>query len=119
MLALALRWIARLTSLVVIAFILLMAFGEPSAPPSRSEIVGLVFFPGLLSLGLLLGWWREQMGALVATVGLAGLYAWSLIARGQVLHGPWFVVTWLPALFFFSSWMVRRYGSKPGHSASA
>lgn len=111
MLALTLRWIARITSLVVLGFIALMAFGEPAAAPSTSEVVGLVFFPGLLSLGLVLAWWREHIGAIVATIGLAGIYAWAF-ARGHGLRGPWFVVTWLPALFFFASWLVRRPGPR-------
>ena len=115
MLALGLRWIARLSSLVVIGLMLLIVIGEPSAAPSRSEVVGLVFFPGLLTLGLVLGWWREHIGALVATIGLAGVYGWALVARNQFLRGPWFLVTWLPALFFFISWAVRRYGSERHH----
>lgn len=101
------RWAARLSSLVVIAFILMMAFGEPGRP-SRTEMVGIAFFPVMLCVGFLLAWWREDVGALIATLGLAGFYAWHLAARGQMARGPWFLVLWLPTLLFVASWWLRR-----------
>jgi fucose 4-O-acetylase-like acetyltransferase len=107
MIAQVVRWTARLSSLAVIAFILMMAFGEPGRP-SRSEIVGMTFFPGLLCIGFLLAWWREDVGAVIATIGLAGFYVWYLSARGQLPRGPWFLVLWLPTLLFVASLLLRR-----------
>lgn len=102
-----LRWAARLSSLVVIGFILMMAFGEPGRP-SRAEVVGIAFFPVMLCAGLLLAWWREDLGALVATVGVAGFYVWHFAVRGQFARGPWILILWLPTLLFVASWLLRR-----------
>lgn len=101
------RWTARLSSLAVIAFILMMAFGEPGRP-TPTEVVGIIFFPVLLCIGFLLAWWREDVGALVATFGLVGFYVWHVAARGQPARGPWFFVLWLPTLLFLASWLLRR-----------
>ena len=60
-------------------------------------MVALVFFPGLVGIGLLLAWWRERAGAITATLGLLGFYAWSLVSGGHFARGPWFVVCWSPA----------------------
>jgi hypothetical protein len=103
-----LRWCGRLSSVVVIVILALIVVGERSAAPSSMELVGLAFFPGLVCIGLVLSWWREWMGAAVATFGLVGFYLWSLIARGHFTNGPWFILFWSPALFFFASWLTRR-----------
>ena len=103
-----LRWTARVTSLVVIGFILLFAFDGHSGAPSAIEILGIVLFPGLVCLGFLLGWWREILGAVLPTVGLIGIYVWSQAAVGHLPRGPWFIVFWSPALLFLATWSVAR-----------
>jgi len=102
-----LRWVGRITSIVVLAFILLAAT-TPSGAPTGKQIVALVFFPGLVGIGLLLAWWREKLGAITATLGLLGFYAWSLVSGAHFARGPWFVVCWSPAVFFAASWYLRR-----------
>ena len=102
-----LRWLGRITSFVVLAFIVLSAT-TPSAAPSATQAIGLVFFPGLVGLGLLLAWWRERTGVLVATLGLVGFYAWSFVSGAHFARGPWFAVCWSPALFFAASWYLRH-----------
>ncbi len=114
MMPLILRWTGRLSSAPVVVVLLLIVIGERSAAPSRMEVVGLTFFPGIVCIGLLLGWWREWLGAAVATFGLVGFYLWSLIARGHLANGPWFVVFWFPAVFFFASWLTRRLPARAG-----
>jgi len=101
------RWVGRITSVVVLAFIAFSAT-VPAGAPSRVEAVGLVFFPGIVGAGLLLAWWREDVGALAATVGLVAFYAWSAVSGAHFARGPWFVVCWSPALCFAASWFLRR-----------
>ncbi|HTI05074.1 MAG TPA: hypothetical protein VL549_07145 [Gemmatimonadales bacterium] len=103
-----LRWTARLSSLAVIGLIVLFAFDGHSGKPTPVEMLGILFFPGLICIGFLLGWWREDVGALVATVGLIGIYVWSKVVAGHFPRGPWFVVFWSPALLFMAAWLVRR-----------
>ena len=60
-----LRWLARLSSLVSLAFLLLFFFGEEMtfAQLTSSEILGLLFFPIGITVGMLLGWRWEVLGA--------------------------------------------------------
>ena len=102
-----LRWAGRLTSVIVLGFVALSAT-ESSAGPSAVEVVGLLFFPGMVGVGLLVAWWREDIGALTATIGLLGFYGWSLISGAHFARGPWFLVCWSPTLFFAASWLLRR-----------
>ncbi|HXI34152.1 MAG TPA: hypothetical protein VNH63_08735 [Gemmatimonadales bacterium] len=101
------RWVGRVTSVIVLAFIVLSAT-VPAGPPSSVEVVGLVFFPGIVGVGFLLAWWREGLGALVATLGLVGFYVCSLASGAHFARGPWFLVCWSPTLFFAGSWLLRR-----------
>jgi hypothetical protein len=107
MLATVSQWIARLSSIVVLAFILLSAT-VPAASPTNKQLVALIFFPGLVGVGLILAWWREDLGAIVATAGLAGFYAWNAISGAHFARGPWFVICWAPTLFFAASWLLRH-----------
>jgi hypothetical protein len=107
MLADVLRWAGRLTSALVLSFLVLSAT-EPARTPSTTQLVGLLFFPVILSVGLLLAWWREDIGALVATVGLLGFYVWSRASGGHFARGPWFFVCWSPTLLFLASWLLRH-----------
>jgi hypothetical protein len=83
-----LRWLGRITSLVVLAFIVLSAT-TPSAAPTATQAIGLVFFPGMVGVGLLLAWWRERTGVVVATLGFrqrCSLRAWPVV-RGVLVAG--------------------------------
>ncbi len=112
-----LRWAGRLTSAAVLTFIVLSAT-EPARAPSATELVALLFFPGLVGVGFLLAWWREGAGALAATIGLVGFYGWSIASGAHFARGPWFLVCWSPTLFFTASWILRR-APRPGGAASA
>lgn len=107
LLARVLRWAARITSLLILGFIAL-SLTEPSGAPTASQGVALVFFPGLLAVGFVLAWWREGLGAVVATVGIVGFYAWSLVSGGHFARGPWFLVCWSPTPFFAAAWYLQR-----------
>ena len=109
----ALRWAGRITSLIILGFIAL-SLTEPSGPPTGNQIVALVFFPGILGGGLVLAWWREGLGAAIATLGIVGFYGWSLASGGHFARGPWFVVCWSPALLFAGAWYLEgRAGRRP------
>lgn len=111
-----LRWAGRLTSVVVLAFLVLSAT-VPAGTPSPTEMVALVFFPGIVGAGLLLAWWREDLGALAATAGLVGFYLWNLVSGSHFARGPWFLVCWSPTLFFAASWFLRRRPRTGGAAA--
>jgi hypothetical protein len=113
-LALALRWAARLTSLLSIGVLLLFITGEDGlispanwAKVRPAEWVALTFFPLGVMLGLVLAWWREWVGASVTLLSLAAFYAACVLQSGRLPVGPWFLIFCSPAFLFFGSWLAR------------
>ena len=104
MLVTVLRWTARLAGLLMVAVLLLFLFGEgdfsdPTLPGAR-EIAGILFFPGAVMVGTLLGWKREGPGGAIAAAGLAGFYLIHLVLWGDPPRGPWFLIFSAPGILF-------------------
>ena len=114
-LALALRWLARVTSLLSIGVLLLFLVGDDGligggngAKVRPGEWGALLFFPFGVLLGLVLAWWREALGASVAASSLAAFYLYIGVLAGRLPGGPWFLIFTAPALLFFASWFAHR-----------
>jgi hypothetical protein len=105
-----LHWIARVWSVLSIAMLVLFVFGEAfETRPSGTELVGLIFFPIGVMVGLILAWWREMAGGLVAVGSLAAFYLWNFFQGGRLPLGPWFVLVVMPGfLFLISALSTRR-----------
>lgn len=108
---LVLRWSARITSAATIAILALFAFGggEPGLPNAR-EVVLLLFFPVGLIVGLVLGWWRERAGGILALASMGGFYAVYGAMHGGLPRGPYFAILAVPAVLFVVAGMVDRRG---------
>lgn len=103
--ATALRWIARLLSLGVVAILAAFAFGEGT--PRPEDWLLLAFFPIGLVLGLIVAWWREIPGALLTLASLAAFYL-ICFANGKVPTGPYFAILASPAALFLIAGLLRR-----------
>ncbi len=102
-----LRWGARVGSVLIGA--LLFAFLlEPAAAPNAREIVALALFPGVVLLGMAIGWWRPLIGGLVSLGGLGAFYLWMLVASGSFPGGPYFLIFTAPAFLFVAAGLVAR-----------
>ena len=110
--AVVIRWIARILSIVSIGVLLLFFFGEAdfSQPVQLTprEWIGLLFFPGAVVIGMIIGWWREGLGGGIAVGGLLVFYGWNLVAWGSFPSGPFFVMFALPGILFGLSWLLQR-----------
>jgi hypothetical protein len=104
-----LLWIARLTGMVAIVPLMLIAFGEPgSGPREVGEWVYLALFPFGFSLGYLLGWrWP-----LVAGILSLGCLATSLVVIGRVFppgaYLIWGVLSLPGVLYVLAGWKLRE-----------
>jgi hypothetical protein len=99
------RRLARITSLICMAFLALMVLGEilsPHAPPPTSvrDLVGLALMPGGLIVGLLLAWRRELLGGVVSLLSLIAFYAWLGWQAGSLPRGWIIPLLGLPSLLF-------------------
>lgn len=106
-LPLAVRWLARITSVVSIGLLAMFAT-EPSGPPTGSELALMAFFPVGVVIGMMLGWWKEALGGLVTIASLAVFYVLFFIMAGKVSIGPYFAIFASPGLLFLlSAWLHR------------
>ena len=106
-----LRWIARLLSVATLAFILLFVVGEGGdwASVRAQDLVGLVFFPIGLMLGLVLAWRREMSGGLVAVGSIVLFYlVYGLAINQAIFQGWWFLVLSIPGWLFLLYAVLRH-----------
>jgi len=106
-----LRWTARLLSVASLGFILLFVFGEGFGWLSVrvQDLVGLVFFPFGLMLGLVLAWRREMSGGIIAVASIALFYiVYGLVLNPAIFQGLWFLVLSIPAWLFLLYAVLRH-----------
>jgi hypothetical protein len=104
-----LRWIARIWSYIVVAFIVLFVgahlFGSEGIGLKLDEAIAFTFFPIGLTMGLIIAWWKEGLGGIIATVSIIAFHLTMLFAQGEpdlviliellAVPGPLFVICWL------------------------
>lgn len=107
----ALRWVARALSIVTIGFILLFVVGEGGgwASVRGQDLIGLVFFPVGLLLGLVLGWRREMSGGVIAVGSIVLFYlVYGLAINRNVFQGWAFLVLSIPGWLFLLYAVLRH-----------
>jgi hypothetical protein len=105
----SLRWLARGTSALSIAIILLFFVGFRPSQVALREWIGLMFFPFGVILGMLISWKREFAGSLLSLASLAGFYlVYGVVLTGRFPGGWAFLAFSAPALLFLASWFVGR-----------
>lgn len=110
------RWTARLWSIATLLILSAFIFGdaEPSKP-TAVEWIGLAFFPGGVVAGLLLGWWREQLGGWITVFSLIGFYVWHFFTSGRLSAGPYFLLLSAPGfLFLITAWLQKSRRATDG-----
>jgi len=91
----------------------------PTAPfPSAlRDLVGLLLFPVLTGVGLVVAWWREGLGGAITVGSLIAFYIWLGVMDGRLPRGPWFALVAAPGLLFLVVWamvrMIRRREDVP------
>lgn len=108
MFASVLRWIARLSALLIAGAYGLLVIGEitqpHSGPPTKFlESAGIALLTSTC-IGMLIAWRWELPGAIAS---LASLVAFALIVRMR-RHGI-LVVFAIPGILFVVDWLARRF----------
>jgi hypothetical protein len=109
-LALALRWTARVTGLLLVGLVLVFMFGYGGPPNvfTQSVPVQLEFLATAMMLaGFVLGWWREAAGGGLALIGFALFFGVEMVENGSPPGGaiPLFCV---PGVLLLISSVVGR-----------
>ena len=116
---LSLRWLARGTSAVSIALILLFFVGFRRSQVAPREWIGLMFFPFGVILGMLISWRRELEGSLLSLASLAGFYlVYGVVLTGRLPGGWAFLVFTAPAFLFLASWFAGKTLKRQGNLAA-
>lgn len=104
------RWLARITSILSMGTILgMFARGEEIknlASNSFGQWVMIFLVPGALIFGMLLGWWKEMPGGVIA-VGSALMYT---VVKFMV-EGTWngefeYIFFAIPGMLFVATWAL-------------
>lgn len=101
-----LRWTARISSLIIAIVFGLLWWHQPPAFHALPTVMLIKF--GLLSatvLGLLLGWWRERVGGVVALLGALGVLVLESIVTRRFPLIPALFAMIVPAMLYL---MVDR-----------
>lgn len=98
------RWVARVWSILSILFVLAFFIGEAgSGPrPTSQEWVGLAFWPIGVCVGLVVAWYREAFGGILALGFLVAFYVWNVLRSGHLPRGPFFFLVAAPGLLFLA-----------------
>ncbi len=106
----AMRWIGRVWGLVLIVFLpILLFFNYSSFPEGSGPAYRIVFIT--IVVGMIVAWWREGLGALVALAGLVGFYAvvWAYEKSNFQTWVGAFVFVLPPVVFLLASSLLRRH----------
>jgi hypothetical protein len=107
----AIRWIARMWSVITIGLVFAFLIGEQSYPGSLVEWLAFLFFPFGICLGLVVAWWREGRGAIIVITSLLIFYAISLATTGSLPRGWAWEAFAAPGFLFGLYWYrLRRVG---------
>ncbi len=92
------RWAARITGVLVAGLVLAIVVGESitNGPPPLRVILSPIHLGMMLGMaGMMIGWWREGLGAVLVLGAATGMYAYELIAWQHWLAGA-FPLFWIP-----------------------
>jgi hypothetical protein len=109
---LALRWLARISSILLIGVFVLMFIGEGFDPAriTPREWVSLLFFPFGLVLGMALAWWREGLGGAITLASLLGFAMFGDLSQGACLPS---LLCASPGFLFLLCWFLSKAEKMP------
>ncbi len=114
------RWVARVSSVLMAALILFFFVGsglaegiDPLLHLSTREAAMMVAFAAAW-LGLLLGWKWELYGGLLTVGGMAAFYLVDYLFSGTFPRGPFFLIFTSPSLLFLYCGLESRERPEAG-----
>ena len=106
----ALRWSARVLSILAVGVVLLFAIGEGLnlAHFTARALVLFAFFPVGVSLGMALAWRWEGLGGGITVASLAGFYLAHRLMSSGFPRGYALVALAAPGFLFLLCWLWAR-----------
>jgi len=112
------RWVARGSGLAGIGFMLASVVAQRANPfqMQSSDLLLFLCFPSAVAVGMILAWFWELGGAVIALGGLTAFYAANRFLVGDS-PGWHFLAFAAPGILFLISALLRRLESKRCSSA--
>ena len=108
------EFLARVGSVASITFVVLVFWGEAFNPSeiSRTEWIGLAFFPIGVTIGMIVAWWKEGLGSALTIGSLVAFYVvYGYLFKNHI--GGWaFITVASPGFLFLLHWLLRNSGEK-------
>ena len=99
--------LARISSIASITLLILLFWGDALHPSeiSSNEWAGLLFFPIGITIGMIVAWWKEGLGAAVTLLSLLAFYfVYGYLLRNHT--GGWaFIAFASPSFLFLLHWL--------------
>jgi len=105
---LSVRWLARIGSLLSIGLIALFFIGFRPNQVRPKEWIGLAFFPIGVVVGMIIAWWKENVGASISLLSLLAFYGVYGFLLGSHIHGWAFIVFASPSFLFLLYSIISR-----------
>lgn len=103
-----LRWVARIWSIASVGLLCVFLLGE--GPPPLT--VKTMMFPFGVMLGLILAWWFESIGGLLAIVSVLLFYVLEYLGQGRFPKGYVFILIAAPSVIFLYCGFLRALDKK-------
>lgn len=108
------RWVARFSSLMIVALVVVLFIGEGGFNPlalSVEEGLEMILL-AMAIIGLLLGWLWETAGGFVVVLSVAGFYGVERVMSGRFPRGWALLAVAVPGILFLlaaksDSWRHR------------
>lgn len=116
LLLLAVRWTARISSILFIGVFMLMFVGEGFDPAKVRPLEWLMLFfgPFGLMLGMILGWWKEGLGGAIT---ILSLFISLLVGDYSGSGGGYMLICASPGFLFLLSWLLSKTMETPNMPA--
>jgi hypothetical protein len=79
---------------------------EGAQAPELGEWLLFAFFPISLSIGMIIAWWNERIGGIIAVSSLAIFYLIEFLQSGSFPVGIYFFIVAMPGFLFLAASFV-------------
>lgn len=102
----AVRWIARLISILLLALVVMLALGEGFPSPFTFTSIEFLLFVALLIMlaGFILAWRNEGLGGLLILVGFLMFFLTNYIGSRSFKLGIFFLLFPVSGIMFLFCW---------------
>jgi hypothetical protein len=102
------HWFARIWSLISLFLIIGFIIGEGIYLKTTGECISFLFFPIGISVGMIIGWWKEGIGGIITISSFLIFYLIFYLVNNAFPKGIAWLLFSMPGFLFTISWIYRK-----------